>query len=172
VAERKSSKDLLYKELMSKSFLSRVVTYFYGQLVPKLMEKYNDEHKIEDILKIFGKRLITRFFDYWTPKSKGVKKILEETYRIIFRRKVKRVIVVEKNKKWILVDSSCILCGNGPEAFNEMHYCTLMAGLLEGGINHLREKPGFEYLPKIKVETISSKTHGSKDCRHEIVVVE
>lgn len=172
VAKSRSFKGLLSEELIKMSFLSGVITDFYGQLVPKLMEKYGDERKVADILKIFGKRLIIRFQEYWTPKSKGVKRILEETYRLIMRRSVRRVIEVEKNKKWILVDSGCIMCGSGGIAFGEVHYCTLMAGILEGGINHLRKKKGFEYLPIIKVETIASKTHGDNACKHEIMAVE
>ncbi|NVM52737.1 MAG: hypothetical protein HWN66_03455 [Candidatus Helarchaeota archaeon] len=172
VDKRRSLKSLASEELIKKSFLSGVITNFYGQLVPKLMEKYNDEQKVADILKIFGRRLIIRFYDYWTPKSKGIKRLLEETYRAIMRRNVRRVTKVEENKKWILVDSSCIMCGNGAKAFGDVHYCTLMAGILEGGINHLREKKGFEYLPKIKAETIASKTNGDRVCKHEITVVE
>ena len=165
-------KSFTSKEMIKMSFLSGVITDFYEQLVPKLMEKYKDEQKVEDILKTFGRRLIIRFQDYWTPKSKGVKRIIEETYRIIMRRRIRRVIEEESGKKWIMVDSDCILCGKGTKKFGTLHNCSLMAGLIEGGINQLREKQGFEYLPKIKAETITSKSSGDKVCKHEITVVE
>ncbi len=160
------------EELIKMSFLSGVITDFYIQLVPKLMEKYKDEQKVADILKTFGSRLIIRFQNYWTPKSNGIKRIIEETYRIIMRRRLRRVIEEEKGKKWIMVDSDCILCGKGSKKFKNLHYCTLFTGIIEGGINHLREKKGFEYLPKIKAETIASKSHGDKVCKHVITVVE
>lgn len=172
LSKSKISKDLIGEELIKKSFLSGVITDFYGQLVPKLMEKYKNEQKVADILKIFGSRLIIRFQDYWTPRSKDIGSIIKETYRLIMRRSVRRVIEVERNRKWIMVDSSCIMCGKGGKAFGEVHYCTLMAGIIEGGINHLRKREGFEYLPKIRARTIASVTNGDKVCKHEITVVE
>lgn len=165
-------KSFKSEEMIKMSFLSGVITDFYEQLVPKLMEKYNDEQKVADILKTFGRRLIIRFQEYWTPKSKGVKRIIEETYRIIMRRRIRKVIEKEPGKKWIMVDSDCILCGNGAKKFGKLHNCSLMAGIIEGGINRLRERKGFEYLPKIKAETINSKSKGDKVCKHEITVVE
>lgn len=169
VAKKRSLKS---EEMIKMSFLSGVITDFYEQLVPKLMEKYNDEQKVAEILKIFGKRLIIRFLDYWTPRNKEITRMLEETYRIIMRRSIRRVIEEEPSKKWIMVDSDCMLCGKGLKKFGNLHYCTLMAGIIEGGINHLRRKKGFEYLPKIRAETIASKSMGAKVCKHEITVVE
>ncbi len=172
MGNKKSIISSTSEELIKMSFLSGVITDFYGQLVPKLMEKYDDGQKVADILKIFGKRLIIRFQDYWTPNSTDIGSILKETYKLIMRRSVRRVIEVEKNKKWILVDSSCILCGKRAKPFSDVHYCTLIAGIIEGGINHLRERKGFEHLPKIKAKTIASKTNGDDFCKHEITVVE
>jgi hypothetical protein len=169
VAKIKSFKS---EEMIKMSFLSGVITDFYEQLVPKLMKKYKDEQKVANILKTFGRRLIIRFQNYWTPKSKGVKRIIEETYRIIMRRSIRRVVEEIPSKKWIMVDSDCILCGKGTKKFGKLHNCSLMAGIIEGGINHLRVMEGFEYLPKIKAETISSKSKGDKICKHEITVVE
>ncbi|MHA1143811.1 MAG: hypothetical protein ACTSRW_03670 [Candidatus Helarchaeota archaeon] len=167
------SKTLLKSEvLIKKSFSSGIITDFYLQLVPKLMEKHKDEQKVAEILKLFGRRLIIRFQDYWTPESRDVERILRETYRIIMRRSMGRVISVEKNRKWILVDPGCILCGDGTKTSNGLHYCVLMAGLFEGDINHLREKEGFEHLPKIRANTIASRSNGDKVCKHEIIMVE
>ena len=160
------------EELLKMSFLSGVITDFYVQLVPKLMEKYNDEQKVADILKTFGRRLIIRFQAYWTPKSNGLTSILKETYRVIMRRSVRRVIEEEQGRKWSMVDSDCMLCGKGAKRFENLHYCTVMSGIIEGGINNLRKKKEFEYLPKVTAETISSKSHGDKVCKHEITTVE
>ncbi|MHA1377425.1 MAG: hypothetical protein ACTSRG_03475 [Candidatus Helarchaeota archaeon] len=168
----------IYETLNKMSFSSGVVTTFYGQLVLKLMEKYKDEEKVAEILKLFGRRLIIRFQDYWTPKSEYFSGIIKECYRVIMRRNLRRFTEIEKDKKWLVVDSSCILCGEGGKggeggkAFGDLFYCVLMAGIFEGGINHLREKTRFEYLPKVKVETIASKRRGDRFCKHEITVVE
>ena len=160
------------EELIKMSFLSGVITDFYIQLVPKLMKKYNDEQKVADILKTFGRRLIIRFQTYWTPKSKDIKRIIEETYRMIMRKNLRRVIEEIPGKKWIMVDSDCIMCGKEAKEINKLHYCTLMAGIIEGGINQLREQKEFEHLPKIKAKTIASRSTGDKICKHEITVVE
>jgi len=160
------------EELLNMSFSANVVTDFYAQLIPKLMNKYDDEQKVAEILKDFGRRLIKRFYDYWTPQSTEFKEILKETYKMLMKKRLRIIDTVIENKKWIVIDSNCILCGSGGKPFGNFHYCILIGALLENGINYLRVKEGFEHLPKIKAETISSKTNGDSACRHEIRVVE
>jgi len=159
-------------ELIKMSFSANIVTDFYAQLVPKLMNKYDDEQKVEEILRDFGKRLSRRFYEYWIPESKDFKQILKQTYKMLMRKRIRRVTTVLEGKKWIVIDSNCILCGSGGKSIGNIHYCTLIGALLEGGINYLRKKEGFEHLPKIEAETISSKNHGDSVCKHEIRVVE
>ncbi|MHA1379092.1 MAG: hypothetical protein ACTSRG_11985 [Candidatus Helarchaeota archaeon] len=171
--KKRPFKILTSEELFKMEFISDIVSIFYSQLIPKLLEKFGDNNqKIKDILMTFGRRVRAKFTEYWVPKKKDVKSIIRESYKIIMKRKLKDIIEVEKGKKWIMVDDSCVMCWEGIEYVGNVHYCTFMAGIIEGAFNSLREKEGFKHLPVVKAETIASRAHGDKDCRHMITVVE
>ena len=139
-------------------------------MVPKILQKYQDEDKTREVLKEFGKRLGAQLLRFWVPKKKDIKGILKETYRFFLKRKLKKFI--EKDNEWVMVDSDCIMCWEGIEEFGNIHYCTPMSGVLEEFINTLRKKSKFSHLPKIKCETIESKAHGDDMCRHKLTVVD
>ncbi|MHA1784673.1 MAG: hypothetical protein ACTSVE_05710 [Candidatus Helarchaeota archaeon] len=160
-------------EMLESDFISDIISVFYGQLVPKLLTKFkNDDQKVREILMEFGRRSRAKFTDYWLPKRKSVIGIVKESYQVIMKRKLKKIITIEKNKRWIMVDDSCVMCWEGVEYVGNVHYCTFMAGVIEGCFDSLRGKEGFEHLPIIKAETISSRARGNKDCRHEFWVVD
>jgi len=175
VFKKRPFKIMTSDEMLEREFISDIISVFYGQLVPKLLAKYeNDDQKVKDILMDFGRRSRAKFSDYWVPKRKSVIGTVKEAYQIIMKRKLKKFITVEKDKRWIMVDDSCVMCweGGGVEYAGNVHYCTFMAGVIEGAFDSLREKEGFEHLPVIKAETISSRARGDEDCRHEFWVVE
>ena len=166
-------KILTSDEMLKRDFISDIISVFYGQLVPKLLVKFkNDDQKVKDILMDFGRRSRAKFTDYWLPKRKSVISIVKESYQVIMKRKLKKIITLEKNKRWIMVDDSCVMCWEDVEYVGNVHYCTFMAGVIEGCFDSLREKEGFEHLPIIKAETIASRARGNKDCRHEFWVVD
>ncbi|MHA1145906.1 MAG: hypothetical protein ACTSRW_14285 [Candidatus Helarchaeota archaeon] len=159
-------------EMLESEFISEIISIFYGQLVPKLLAKFeNDNQKVTDVLMEFGRRSRAKFTNYWLPKSKSVINIVKESYQAIMKRKLKKIITIEKNKRWIMVDDSCVMCWEGIEFVGNVHYCTFMAGVIEGCFDSLRVKEGFEHLPIVKAKTISSRACGDKDCRHEFWVV-
>lgn len=167
-------KGLTIDEWLKKSSNASIIPIFYSQLIPRLLNKYgNDEQKVKEDLKEFGRRIIIQFFRYWTPKKKDLVGFMKETYRFIQKRRLKRIIEVEKGKKWLVKDTDCLMCWMGIEEFGDIHYCMPMAGIFEGGINHLRvTHPSFLHFPKVRAETIMSRTHGDDFCQHEITVVE
>ena len=164
-------KTLTSDEMLGKEFISDIISVFYGQLVPKLLAIYDDE-TVKKILKDFGRQSRAKFSEYWLPRRKSIIGIVKESYQVIMKRKLKKFITVEKDKKWIMVDDSCVMCWEGVEYVGNVHYCTFMAGVIEGCFDSLRDKPGFEHLPIVKSETISSRARGDEDCRHEFWVVE
>ncbi|MHA1301165.1 MAG: hypothetical protein ACTSO9_17225 [Candidatus Helarchaeota archaeon] len=171
--KKRPFKILTSDELLKKEFISDIVSVFYCQLIPRLLEKFdNDNEKVKEILMTFGRRVRAKFTEYWMPKKNDVKSVIKESYKVIMRRDLKKLIVEEKGKKWIMVDDNCVMCSEGVEYVGDVHYCTLMAGIIEGAFNSLRKKERFKHLPIVKAETIASRAHGDKDCRHLITVVE
>ena len=171
--KEKSLKKLTREDMIKRKYSAAIIPIIYGQMVPKILKKHGgDEQKTKDILKTFGKRLGSQIILYWVPKKKDIPSILKETYRFILKKKLKKLEIIEKEKKWIMVDDSCIMCWEGIEEFGNIHYCTPMSGVIEALLNALREKSEYSHLPKVSVNTIESKAHGDKMCKHEIKVVE
>ncbi|MHA1893352.1 MAG: hypothetical protein ACTSX4_02500 [Candidatus Helarchaeota archaeon] len=168
-------KPLTREEIIHKKYSAAIIPIIYGQMVPKILRKYGgDEQKTREILKEFGKKLGRQITQYWTPKKKkDIPTILKQTYRFFLKRKLKNLEVIEKEKKWIMVDDTCIMCWEGIDSSqNKVHYCTPMSGVIEAFVNEIRKKKEFSHIPKIKCETIESKARGDEFCKHEISVVE
>ncbi|MHA1378258.1 MAG: hypothetical protein ACTSRG_07735 [Candidatus Helarchaeota archaeon] len=161
--------ELTREEMLKEKYSRSILPIIYGYLVPKIKEKYGIEKAIE-VLKNFGKRVLVDVLEYWKPKNSSLPKILQEVYKFIFYIKLKKIKPIKETpRKWIIYDDKCPLCWEGVEE-TDIHYCIAIAGAVEGLLNKLNEL-GYKKIPRVKVNTLTSKARGDKICTHEIVEV-
>ncbi|MHA1298835.1 MAG: hypothetical protein ACTSO9_05265, partial [Candidatus Helarchaeota archaeon] len=108
---------------------------------------------------------------YWKPKKDTIPSIMNEVYKFIFYAKLKQIKYFKKEtpRRWIVYDDKCPLCWEGVEE-TDIHYCVALAGAIEGLLNKLNQS-GYKKIPKVIVNTLTSKARGDKICSHEIVEV-
>ena len=96
---------------------------------------------------------------------------LDSTYRFIFYVKLFKVKEIKKAtlRKWIIYDNKCPLCWEDTEE-PDIHFCIALAGAVEELLNTLHEL-GYKKIPRVTVDTLTSKAHGDRICSHEITEV-
>ena len=156
--------ELSREDMLKEKYSRSILPIIYGYLVPKIKEKYGIEGAIEK-LRDFGMRVMEDLLKYWKPKKGSVSQVMKETYPFLFYSKIKKIEEVKGSpRKWILHDEHCPLCWEGIEE-TEIHYCVAFAGAIECLYNSLHNL-GYKKIPKVRVNTISSKARGSEICNN------
>jgi len=159
--------DLTREDLVKVKFSRSILPIIYAHLMPKIKEKWGLEKGIEK-LRDFGKRVMEDLLLYWTPKGNTISKVLKDTYKSHFYSKLYKVKELKKDKPkiWFIYDKNCPLCWEGVEE-TEIHYCVTFAAAVETLLNTLHER-GYKKIPKVKVDTVTSKARGDELCTHQI----
>ncbi len=163
--------ELSRKDMLKVKFSRSLLPIIYNYLVPRIKQKWGLTEGSE-ILKNFGKTLMKDVLKYWMPKGSTVPKLIFNAYKFIFYEKLYKIeeFTKEKPRKWIIYDKKCPLCWEGTEV-TDFDFCIALAGAIEELLNTFHEL-GYKNIPKVLVQTLTSKARGSEICTHEITEIE
>lgn len=164
--------ELTREDMLKVKFSRSILPIIYGYLMPMIKEKWGIEKGIE-VLREFGKRVMTDLLLYWTPKGNTVIKVLKETYKFVFYINVYKIkeFKNERPQRWLVYDTQCPLCWEGVQE-TDIHYCLAFSAAIEELLNNLHRRKGkYKNIPEVKVNTLTSKARGDKLCTHEIIEI-
>ncbi len=156
--------------MLKVKFSRSLLPIIYNYLVPRIKAKWGLEKGIE-VLKEFGKTLMKDILRYWMPSGKKITKIIKNAYKFIFFIEPYKIeeFKKERPRRWVIYDKNCPLCWEGTED-PDVHFCIALAGAVEQLLNTYHELEPNSY-PLVTVRTLTSKSHGDKECSHEVIEV-
>ncbi len=159
--------ELSREDMLKVKFSRSLLPIIYNYLVPRIKAKWGLEKGIE-VLRNFGKRVIKDILVYWLPKGRTIPALVQNMYKFIFYIKIHKIkeFPNETPRRWLVYDNKCPLCWEGTEE-EDIHFCVAMAGAIEELLNNFHEF-GYKDIPRVSVDTLTSRAHGEDICTHEI----